>query len=112
MRWFESYLTDRTQKCKVNDQLSNSTPVTCGVPQGSNLGPLLFLIYINDLPNCLNHSVPRMFADDTSISYAANSAEELQQIINTDLKSLNEWLTANRLSLNITKTEFMAIGSR
>ncbi len=69
LTWFESYLTNRTQKCRVNDQLSNSAPVTCGVPQGSNLGPILFLIYINVLPNCLNHAIPRMFADDTSISY-------------------------------------------
>ena len=68
LTWFESYLTNRTQKCRVNDQLSNSAPVTCGVPQGGNLGPILFLIYINDLPNCLNHAIPRMFADDTSIS--------------------------------------------
>ena len=68
----ESYLTNRTQKCRVNDHLSNSAPVTCGVPQGSTLGPILFLIYINDLPNCLNHATPRMFADDTSISYSAS----------------------------------------
>jgi hypothetical protein len=65
LTWIKSYLTDRTQKCLVNGQLSNSVPITCGVPQGSNLGPLLFLVYINDLPNCLNHTTPRMFADDT-----------------------------------------------
>ena len=75
LTWFESYLANRTQKCRVNDQLSNSAPVTCGVPQGSNLGPILFLIYINDLPNCLNHAIPRMFADDTSISYSANTTD-------------------------------------
>ena len=68
LTWFESYLTNRTQKCRVNRQLSNFAPVTCGVPQSSNLGPILFLIYINDLPNCLNHAIPRMFADDTIIS--------------------------------------------
>ena len=86
--------------------------VTCGVPQGSRLGPLLFLIYINDLPNSLNYATPRMFADDTSVSYASNSAEELQNVINSELESLNKWLITNKLSLNIVKTEFMIIGSR
>ena len=87
-------------------------PVTCGVPQGSRLGPLLFLIYINDLPNSLNYATPRMFADDTSVRYASNSAEELQNVINSELESLNKWLITNKLSLNIVKTEFMIIGSR
>ena len=73
LTWFESYLSNRTQKCRVNDQLSNSAPVTCGVPQGSNLGPIHFLIYMNDLPNCLNHAIPRMFADDMSINYSVNT---------------------------------------
>ena len=87
-------------------------PVACGVPQGSSLGPLLFLIYVNDLPNCLNHTTARMFADDTSISYASDSAKELQNVINTELKGLSDWLTTNKLSLNIVKTEFMVVGSR
>ena len=112
LKWFKSYLTDRTQKCRVNDHLSNSKPVTCGVPQGSILGPLLFLIYINDLPNCLNYAMPRMFADDTNVSYAADSLNELQNVLNSELKSLHNWLITNRLSLNIAKTEFMTIGSR
>ena len=111
LRRFKSYLTDRTQKCRVNDHLSNSKPVTCGVPQGSNLGPLLFLIYI-DLPNCLNYAMPRMFADDTNISYAADSVNEPQNVLNSELKSLHNWLNTNRLNLNIAKTEFMTIGSR
>ena len=68
LKWFKSYLTGRTQKCKVNDRLSKSTSINCGIPQGSNLGPLLSLIYINDLPNCLHYATPRMFADDTSLS--------------------------------------------
>ena len=108
LRSFESYLSNRTQKCRIDGHLSKSKPVTCGVPQGSNLGPLLFLLYINDLPNCLNHAVPRMFADDTSVSYAANSVNELQNVLNSELKSLHNWLITNRLSLNIAKT----IGSR
>ena len=112
LTWLESYLTNRTQKCRVNDHLSNSAPVTCGVPQGSNLGPILFLIYINDLPNCLNHAAPRMLADDTSISYSASITSELQNVINSELKKLNSLLITNRLSLNTVKTEFMVIGSQ
>ena len=71
IRWYESYIFGRTKKCVVIGKLSNSVSVTCDVPQGSSLGPLLFLVYINDLPNCLNTSTPRMFADDTSISYSS-----------------------------------------
>ena len=67
LEWFQSYLTDRIQICKVNQTLSNKRIVKCAVPQGSNLGPL-FLLYINDLPNCLSSSNASMFADDTNIS--------------------------------------------
>ena len=114
LKWFKSYLTGRTQKCKINDRLSKSTSINCGIPQGSNLGPLLFLIYINDLPNCLHghHATPRMFADDTSLSYAADSPSELESVINSELESLKTWLITNKLSLNLAKTEFMTIGSR
>ena len=69
-------------------------------------------IYINDLPNCLNYAMPRMFADDTNISYVADSVNELQHVLNSELKSLHNWLNTNRLSLNIAKAEFMTIGSR
>ena len=88
LKWFKSYLTGRMQKCQVNDRLSNSTPVKCDIPQGSNLGPLLFLIYINDLPKCLHHATPRMFPDDTSLSYAADSSSEFESVGNSELESL------------------------
>ena len=69
------------------------------------------LIYINDLPNCLSVASPKMFADDTNITVAADSLTELENKINIDLENLNRWLVANRLSLSVTKTEFMVIGS-
>ena len=81
------------------------------MPQGSILGPLLFLIYINDLPNCLQHSKPRMFADDTNITTTGTSLKEMVEFANIDLENIHGWLQANKLSLNVTKTEYMFIGS-
>ena len=98
--WFKSYLSNRTQKCSVNGHLSNAASVSRGVPQGSNLGPLLFLIYIKALPNCLSVASPKMFADDTNITVAADSLTGLENKINVDLENLNGWLVANRLSLS------------
>ena len=112
LKWFESYLSNRYQKCNVNGHLSNPLPVTCGVPQGSIIGCLLFLIYINDLPSCLSVGSPRMFADDTNITFVAGTTSELESLISIELQNLNQWLQANRLSLNIAKTEFMIISSR
>ena len=92
VRFCQSYLSNRSQRCCVNGKLSEAVKLTCGVPQGSNLGPLLFSIYINDLPNCLETPTPRMFADDTNITIAAKSIPDLQLIINSKLKNLHQWL--------------------
>ena len=111
LKWFESYLCYRNQKCSTNGHLSNTAPVTCDVPQGCNLGPLLFLVYINDLPNCLTSASPRIFVDDTNITFAASTMTDLENAVNLELRNLQRWLITNRLSLNIAKTEFMVIES-
>ena len=79
---------------------------------GNNLGHLLFLVYINDLPNCLAHSEPRMYADDTHLTFASNNMKDIEFYLNQDLANVNQWLMANKLTLNQSKTEFMLIGSR
>ena len=84
--------------------------VSLVVPQGTILGPLLFLIYINDLPNCLTSCQPRMYADDTRITYADVDVNSIQLNLNHDLGNLNKWLISNKLTLNTAKTEFMLIG--
>ena len=106
-----SYLSDRNKKCQLGDLMSTERRVTCGIPQGSILGPLFFLVYINDLPECLNQATPRLFADDTNLTVAGESIQEIELNMNSDLACINEWLLANKLSLNVTKTEFILIGS-
>ena len=110
--WFRSYLDCRKQRCFINGSLSGDHFLTCGIPQGTILGPLLFIIYINDLPNCLSNAEPRMYADDTHISFASNNIENINTTLNVDLARVEKWLTAHKLTLNASKTEFMLIGSR
>ena len=111
LQWFKSYLSEREQCCYVNNSLSPPAKIPCGVPQGSILGPLLFLIYINDLPNCLEFTTARMFADDTNLTAAGKNVQEIQCKLNSDLSNTKTWLDANKLSLNVAKTEFMLIGT-
>ena len=107
----QSYLTNRNQKCQMKKSFSSERLIKCGVPQGSILGPF-FLLYINDLPHCLNKTKLRLFADDTNLTASANSMTDLEAAVNSDLENLRKWLIANKLSLNEAKTEFMLIGSK
>ena len=112
IKLLSSYLDDRRQLCQVNGKISSLEKIKCGVPQGSILGPLLFLAYINDLPNCLKFTTPRLFADDTSLTAVGISLPEIEVGLNYDLDNVRKWLTANKLSLNIAKTEYTLIASR
>ena len=105
--WFKSYLNERLQYVFLNGESSIRKSITCGVPQGSVLGPLLFLIYINDLPNISKILDIYLFADDTNIYFEDESLKNLEKKVNKELDNLYLWLSVNRLSLNIDKTNFV-----
>ena len=111
IKWFTSYLTERKQYTTVNNTNSQIKDVSYGVPQGSVLGPLLFLICINDLNSVITFSYIRHFADDTNILYRHKSLRKINQRINFDLKNIAEWLWANRIALNTNKTEIVLFRS-
>ena len=102
---FRDYLSDRTQVTVISNINSETSFISCGVPQGSILGPLLFLLYINDLPNCNLLSDVRMYADDTNLTFASKDPNELFSSLTHDLGNLKQWLDSNRLSLNVLKTK-------
>ena len=111
LAWFSSYLCNRSQYVSVNGHNSNCLNITCGVPQGSVLGPLLFLIYINDLPNSSTKLTFYLFADDTNIYYESHCLYKLQKVVNKELKLVKKWLDANKLALNVEKTNFIIFHS-
>jgi hypothetical protein len=108
---FKSYLNNRKQVCVLNVK-SEQKAIQCGVPQWSNLGPLLFSIYVNDLPNCFEHTQTSMFADDTNLTCSGVSTAEIEYKLNSDLRNLSKWLEANKLTLNTKKTKSMLIASK
>ena len=109
--FFGSYLRDRTQCCSVNGHKSTLKRVTCGVPQGSILGPLPFVICMNDLPACVKDVNVTMYADDTSLDKVIRTSQELREEVVPAFAKVCECLKSNKLSLNTVKTEFMIIGT-
>ena len=104
--WFQSYLSDREQFVSVHGTESAKTKIKCGVPQGSVLGPLLFLIFINDLPNATDF-LTLLFADDTTFQVSDVDLDQLFTFANAELEKSTIWFKANKLTLNVKKTKFM-----
>ena len=111
LKWFKSYLSNRRQYCSISGHDSNFSHVTTGIPQGSSLGPLLFLVYVNDLPNAVHDSLTGMYADDTGLYSMGPSISAMEETLNRDLSKLCCWLLANKLSINAVKSKFMIIAS-
>ena len=105
--WFQSYLTDRKQYVTYNGATFTTKTIKCGVPQGSILGLLLFLIYINDLYHVCSNCTPILFADDTNLFINGTDIDHMQSLFNTELGHISQWLLANKLSLNVKKTHYM-----
>ena len=114
LAWFQSYLTDRHQCVKFDGVSSGTVPMTLGVPQGSILGPLLFLIYINDFPDCSTFFKFTLFADDSTLTcrFPRSNNSIICNTIESELLNVQKWLTCNRLKLNSEKSHFIQFSYR
>jgi hypothetical protein len=107
LQWFSSYLRNRKQFVSIGNVVSDQKSITCGVPQGSVLGPLLFLLYINDFSNSATSLDFHLFADDSNLFYSNRNLEVLERNLNEQLLKVHEWLCANKLALNVEKSNFV-----
>ena len=111
--WFKNYLSGHTQQVQFNNCLSSTMkPITSPVPQGSILGSLLFILYVNDFKNCLNFSTNVSFADDTNIFISDKNVQSVYLKTNLELKNIDEWMTANKLTVNSAKTKYLLFTPR
>jgi len=110
--WLKSYITGRTQFTVVNGCSSEIKTISCGIPQGTVLGPLLFILYINDIANSVNNSHIKLFADDSNLFVISNNLNNLFITANNELSHLSQWVYANKLYINYEKTTFMLFEPR
>ena len=109
INWFSSYLLDREQKVVINNIESRIENVLCGVPQGSILGPLLFLMFINDLPLYTNNVVTDLYVDDTTVYMVGETQDYIELNLQMALQNLSEWFNLNGMLINTDKTKTMLI---
>ena len=109
--WFKSYLSCRQQLVDISGKFSKPSPITCGVPQGSILGPLLFLIYVNDMSAVIDNKL-LLYADDSAILVSGKCKSSIESQLSKDLDSISQWLVDNRLSLHLGKTETIHFGTK
>ena len=109
--WFESYLLGRYQCVEVSGTRSEFLSISCGVPQGSILGPLLFLIYINDMKISINCKLS-LYADDSALLFSHSNYSTIAERLSSELTNCKEWLVGNKLSLHVGKTECLLFGSK
>jgi hypothetical protein len=112
LEWFKDYISNRIQCTKIKDKFSSMMSITCGVPQGSILGPLLFILFINDIKNCSNLLHFILFADDTNALYSSNNFSDLTFVVNAELQKLHLWFLSNKLSINEDKCCYMLFGNK
>ena len=106
-KWFSTYLSNRQQYVSFNGNDSQPQVIKCGVPQGSILGPLLFLLYVNDIANVSSVLFMILFADDTNVFVQGKNINKMFNTMNGELQKLAEWMCINKLSLNVKKTEYI-----
>ena len=110
--WFASYLSGRSQITVCGNSVSTKQSISCGVPQGSVLGPLLFLLYVNDFCNCSSVLDLHLFADDANLFYSDKKLPDLELVLNIELQKVHIWLCSNKLiSLNVNKSNFVVFHS-
>ena len=112
LEWFRSYLTNRSQFVSINNNNSSSLPITCGMPQGSLLGPLLFITYVNDIQKTSDLLSFILFADDSNIFFSHENINQLIRIVNSELSKVTDWIKANKLSINLQKINFMLLSNK
>ena len=110
--WITNYLEEREQVMLVNGSVSGSVEVVCGVPQGSILGPLMFLAYINDVERCCQFSKISLYADDTAIYLSGKNHVDTSLLLQQDLSRFEQWCAGNKLTVNVSKTKYMSFSHK